>query len=142
MLLWARFGGNITGPPGPPVASVLIRFHRIGCFRKPVFCGFSCVSQTLELDSGSSARKGVEVQVLSSALVNNGVSRHRGKPRFLLAHPRVMLRVPCYADGASIVVGLNATALLFPHVGVIWSLLASHIGQTVRVASGQLRRPN
>ena len=37
------------------------------------------------LDSGSSARKGVEVQVLSSALVNNGVSRHRGKPRFLLA---------------------------------------------------------
>ena len=37
------------------------------------------------LDSGSSARKGVEVQVLSSALVNNGVSRHRGKPRFLWA---------------------------------------------------------
>ena len=36
------------------------------------------------LDSGSSARKGVEVQVLSSALVNNGVSRHRGKPRFFL----------------------------------------------------------
>ena len=39
------------------------------------------------LDSGSSARKGVEVQVLSSALVNNGVSRHRGKPRFLLGTP-------------------------------------------------------
>ncbi len=94
------------------------------------------------LDSGSSARKGVEVQVLSSALVNNGVSRHRGKPRFLLAHPRVMLRVPCYADGASIVVGLNATAPLFPRVGVIRSLVACHIGQTLRAASGQLRRPN
>ena len=34
------------------------------------------------LDSGSSARKGVEVQVLSSALVIFGVFRNRGQPRF------------------------------------------------------------
>ena len=40
------------------------------------------------LDSGSSARKGVEVQVLSSALVIFGVSRYRGKPRFFMGHPR------------------------------------------------------
>ena len=40
------------------------------------------------LDSGSSARKGVEVQVLSSALVIFGVFRNRGQPRFFWCHPR------------------------------------------------------
>ena len=82
------FGGEATGPPGPPVASVLIRFHRFGCFRKPVFCRVSRVSQTLELDSGSSARKGVEVQVLSSALLFSGFLAIAGSPVFLC--PRVV----------------------------------------------------
>ena len=64
------FGGEITGTPGTPVESVSVLFQRFGYFRKPVFCGVSSVSQTLEIDSGSSARKGVEVQILSSALLN------------------------------------------------------------------------
>ena len=59
-----------------------------------------------------------------------------------LPAPQAMLRVPCYADGASIVVELNATETLFPQVGVGWSLSAWHNGQMLRVASGQLRRPN
>ena len=61
---------------------------------------------------------------------------------FIFMSPQAMLRVPCYADGASIVVELNATETLFPQVGVGWSLSAWHNGQMLRVASGQLRRPN
>ena len=37
------------------------------------------------LDSGSSARKGVEVQVLSSALVIYGVFCYRREPRFFVS---------------------------------------------------------
>ena len=50
---------------------------------KPNAVQFADVAELADaLDSGSSARKGVEVQVLSSALVIFGVSRYRGKPRF------------------------------------------------------------
>ena len=84
---------RITGPPGPPVESVLVPFQRFRHFRKPVFCGVSRVSEAAELVSGSSARKGVEVQVLSSALVIYGVSRYRGEPRFFWAHPTAKKRV-------------------------------------------------
>ena len=76
-------GGDVTGTPGTPVESVLVLSQRFGCFRKPVFCGVSRVSQTLELDSGSSARKGVEVQVLSSALLFSGFLAIAGSPVFL-----------------------------------------------------------
>ena len=62
------FGGEGTCTPGTPVESVSVLFQRFDCFRKPVFCGVARVSEPSEIDSGSSARKGVEVQVLSSAL--------------------------------------------------------------------------
>ena len=52
---------------GTPVESVSVLFQRFGCFRKSVFCGVCRVFEPRELVSGSSARKGVEVQVLSSA---------------------------------------------------------------------------
>ena len=81
------FGGDVTGTPGTPVESVSVLFQRFGCFRKTVFCGVSRVSQTLELVSGSSARKGVEVQVLSSALVKTGVSGTTLETPFLLCLP-------------------------------------------------------
>ena len=56
---------------------------------KPNAVQFADVAELADaLDSGSSARKGVEVQVLSSALVIYGVSRYCGEPRFLLAHPQ------------------------------------------------------
>ena len=52
--------------PGTPVASVAI--PSVGLFQKTRVCGVHHVSQTLELVSGSSARKGMEVQVLPFAL--------------------------------------------------------------------------
>jgi len=76
------FRGDVTGTPGTPIESFSVLFQRFSHFGKPVFCDVSRVSELRELVSGSSARKGVEVQVLSSALVIFGVSRYRGKPRF------------------------------------------------------------
>ena len=84
------FRGDVTGTPGTPIESFSVLFQRFSHFGKPVFCDVSRVSELRELVSGSSARKGVEVQVLSSALVIFGVSRYRGKPRFLWATRRAI----------------------------------------------------
>ena len=68
---------------GSPNGVAAIFLHR----EKPNTVQFADVAELADaLDSGSSARKGVEVQVLSSALVIYGVSRYRGEPRFFMGH--------------------------------------------------------
>ena len=72
---------------GSPNGVAAIFLHR----EKPNTVQFADVAELADaLDSGSSARKGVEVQVLSSALVIYGVSRYRGRLRFLWATRRAI----------------------------------------------------
>ena len=58
----------------------------------------------------------------------------------ILLSPQISLRVPCYVEGRSIVVELNAMDSCFPQPSVGFSLSAFYDGRMTRVASGYLRR--